>query len=506
MARKFGTSVEDIQLRAANEKIRVMELRNQQLEEQYKNKEAHMNEIVKKLRHVEDCARDLCQDILSKDRDEMRLGGVYTWRQVETEELIRKASASYKKYCISRYEALLQIKSVATEKISQLDDASEENDRLREKISSLQRKLSSGSVKSPEELRTAVTAEVQQTLNGLEEKFSRSGVRVIVEDQDAGSVAPIMEKAARMAENAKVQADLGKASKAAMPKAVQEVVEKAAAEEREKPDAQIQEITDRLNENEQRIVRLLGSKGVSVRSEMISLFVAKNMMTRSAAVNAFSNLEKMNIIAAAQLKVPTMVNALVVKLTAMGMKVYTAISGKQPVEAECDRIKREHTDLEHGYGIREVYLRLRDTHMFDDLSMFQRGKQQKLANGERYAPDILGVIHKEDGKKETYYFEYEIGTHTPGDFDAKLNKMAILMNDFYIIVPAKLRMKSVQEKVYKWCMGHANDPGINRITIHMTNLNAIADFAKSGRPFSEWWLLEKPANNFPSVDVTGTVR
>ena len=36
MARKFGTSVEDIQLRAANEKIRVMELRNQQLEEQYK--------------------------------------------------------------------------------------------------------------------------------------------------------------------------------------------------------------------------------------------------------------------------------------------------------------------------------------------------------------------------------------------------------------------------------------------------------------------------------------
>ena len=101
---------------------------------------------------------------------------------------------------------------------------------------------------------------------------------------------------------------------------------------------------------------------------------------------------------------------------------------KKRVESECERFKREHANIHHGYLIKEVKKVLEDKEIYDEISTGRDENFIRIGDGRACIPD---VICKSGDKR--FFYEVECGTHKQPDFNEKCNKLSMLTQKIIIV-------------------------------------------------------------------------
>ena len=109
----------------------------------------------------------------------------------------------------------------------------------------------------------------------------------------------------------------------------------------------------------------------------------------------------------------------VYKLTDIGARLYRKRYDKVPVESEIDRVRKEHDNLEHGYGIMDLERVLSECGRYREVHIFNRSRAITVSGNRKYVPDVVALPVQGNF---TEYIEYERGFHTQPDFNAKCNK------------------------------------------------------------------------------------
>ncbi len=144
------------------------------------------------------------------------------------------------------------------------------------------------------------------------------------------------------------------------------------------------------------------------------------------------------------------------KLGELGKAVFRCLFVKEPVEAEMDVLVRNHSTLEHGYGIRQTAQLFSAMPYFTGrnarIEYLTRTKKIFLKTGEHtsYIPDIAVYYEKEGRDPIVAYYEYETGACTEQEFLAKCNKMDFLHRNLLIVVPNAEAKRVTIEKFKAW--------------------------------------------------------
>lgn len=473
-----------IKLEAATQRIRMLEGRIRQQEDQYNVKEQHMLKEITRLRHMEDAARDLCATILSKNRDEMRLGETYTWNSIDSEELVKKAKKSYQEYCKKRTQDMQKVADVAIERTAELE-------RIKERMAKLETDAKVSPAKLSRETKKAINDLVEQQNNALRSKLNGD---IIVEENEEERMN-VVKKSIAMQSEAKAATLNSQAEKNIMHSRVREAVDdKKQQKEREEIDAITKEtmlFVSSLTDEEQMIITAIGGAAMSVSSE-IREYTKISGPKFSEATKSLRN--KMFIGADGPILGQSTAAAFFLTLT--GKQAYKQLTGQYPKESECEKIIRIHNNATHGYSIRALGIQLNRTKIFEKTNMFPKSID---VNGFVYKPDLVAISVDEKGEKSPVYFEFELVKQTFGDYTDKFNKLAALGSDINVVVPTGNETQKMQKIMNEWATRHATKQGYADLTMRLGAYSHIKNHIDQNPniTFDQLWIVAEKLPNFP---------
>lgn len=219
-----------------------------------------------------------------------------------------------------------------------------------------------------------------------------------------------------------------------------------------------------LKDHHKLVIRAFGETGFSETNDIVAHILEQpdhpsNSRVRTSSHELTKPMNEMpepvlNII---KFSISCSPNFAVYKLSDMGSDIYRYLFEKEPAESEVDIIKKDHTSLEHGYGIKKLALFLKNTgyvkNRSADVIYLTRATEYKIKIDDRtsYIPDI--VIHFYDRKNNRdikQYIEYETGKCTETDLISKCNKMVTFTRTLNFVVPNKEAKDILIKKFEKW--------------------------------------------------------
>lgn len=434
----------DTQFKTLLSKYNVLLARCRDLEEQNNVNTRHWKAEEERFKQVEDLIRKLCETILAKDHKEMVLGESKSWYSTPVDELIIRAHKSYREYNQETTRILLAIQ--------------EEAEKRRMKIEGLEDQIQqylSGNVAlaPPDELTVEgrdTAAEPARDKTGLTSAAEAGRIELIIEessdsDMDAEDLSPISELM-EISEQSKLTSN-------AVP--VRDSVKKAHALERERENAMMSHLIDlsdlekRFNDVMVLVLSVIGEKGVAKYPEIEQLVMeADNRLVKNKVRIAVQEMYKMKVLDQEILKLPISPRFFVYKLTDIGVRLYRKRFGKTPAVSEIDRVRKEHDNLEHGYGIMAVEKVLAECGRYKEVHIFNRKRAIPISGDIKYIPDLICIPVKGHYSE---YIEYERGTHTQTDFNVKCNKMCKVTRFLNFVAPNRtVVMKRLRPQIDKW--------------------------------------------------------
>lgn len=481
--REYAQSEAEIQLSAAKQHISAMAARIRDMEEQHRSREEHQAAEISRLRHIESSARDLCTQVLSKDRGEMVLGTNYTWGKLDTEELIHRAGKSYKEYCIMRTKDLQKLKDFAMEKNEKLLEIQERMDQMTFELES--QSTSQGT-------REAIEQRLMESEKRTKEAFRNADIRY--EDDEEEAVSTIIRKTASSINQELKRESLHK-SYEKQQRAI-EVRDKERQLRREHAeidtiDNEVRVLAGTITEEEKVVIATIG-KGLSVSSEIRQI---SGLNSRKFSETIRSLDSKNIIVTVLKVSIPFAGTPNLHMLTSLGKKIHKLVTNEYPAQSEAERIRKVHANYDHGYGIRELAKLLRASKRYEAIDMF--AKPMNLGDGITYIPDIVAVYKRnEDGTiPQPDYYEYERVRQIPQEYYAKFNKMARITKEINVVVPSSNDHLAMQKHMFEWAKSHANDPDYRNITMRLTSCTVLHTNIKY--EFARWWNIDAYVANFP---------
>lgn len=449
----------EIKNQAQKQQIEKMSLRINQLEEQYKSKEAHMMGKIQQLLHVEEMARNLCQKILDKDRREVDLGSSHSWGKVSSEEMIETAMKSYRQYCEKRTKDMQKLGEYAS-------DLNEKNEELTKEVKELKNAIEEA------EKETSVSAgrkkEISQRINN-KGKIGDTVFECEVEEEEESSEEGIPS-----------ETPVKKAPAKKIPSMADQVMENT-----------VRLIVPTLVDSEIELIKLIGD-GMSVSVEIKK--AAANSMAEATAHRYFKELLAKSLLEAREhINFPGTKNVVLFRLSTKGKIAYKLITGNEPNESEMERLKRYHATYEHGYGIRACLRLFQRSNRYKEVQIF--ADEIKLPDGVAYRPDLVCTRY-EDGKKIVEYFEYERCKQKEAEYYIKFSKMAMITDEINVIVTSPTEHEQMQRYLAFWARPKRKLPGYPQKIIRLTNYNKIKESIDNNKPFHEWWYIEDNLRDF----------
>lgn len=201
-----------------------------------------------------------------------------------------------------------------------------------------------------------------------------------------------------------------------------------------------------------KIFEAIGVKGLSEKSDIVNCLADyyTNIEKTSLETKVDSALSEMKI---ANVVIREKVNPgwrtfYVFSLSDLGKRIF--IESKkfdgEPVLCERDIMVKQHSNVNHGYGIKDCAAILEELG-YMDVSYDNKANRVELPNGDLYIPDII-ARNPITGEKE--YFEYELVHHKQSDFDIKCNKMKMVTDTLHFIVPDIIKRRKIQLQIDDW--------------------------------------------------------
>lgn len=217
------------------------------------------------------------------------------------------------------------------------------------------------------------------------------------------------------------------------------------------------------------ILDLIGKEGISVSPDIRERVVNPNI-TNPAFNLALNNLNKMNLIK--QEKINTGWRWFYIyELSSLGISLFFDKYKKKPIVCEKQQIKKDHTTALHGYCIKDTMYILKSILGYETVNMSRKTNSLNLYDGKTYIPDIIATKNK---RTIIDYFEVELGHHTQVDFNEKCNKMRMVTQNLYFIVPnATVMNKVLAKQIAQWVISKGGKDKLQGLNIYLTTLTKL---------------------------------
>ena len=437
------------------------------LREQLSEKEKAWEIAKKATKTTEKHIRELCEDILAKERMEMRLGEEYSWSMVAVDELIQSAKKAFQAYNEKRTSIMMKL-------LDEMEERREEVESLEMQLERVMRSrnLSAEEIeKEQEEEKKAASREVAA------KKIANKQVRdalldgqieaIITEDSDDISELDLVNQL--IEESGQVTPMANSVPVTPQKEVVQAVKKKRTAMKKKLYRINLSDYEKKMNAISWSVLELIGKEGMSTHNPIEERLITdhKGDLTKGRIRMTIRGLISMGILEDEKVNSPLKPKMMVYSLTDMGATLFEEKYGKSPVLSEAEKIIAEHDNLIHGYGIKTLADLIRSFGIYDEVCDFNRPNPIVLHDGNTYIPDL--ICRKKDKKD---YFEYERGHHTQTDFNRKCNKMAKVSRFLNFIVPNKEALEKIMKQVEGWVTSR----GINtlkNIRVRITTVPAI---------------------------------
>ena len=413
------------------EKYNILVAKFKDLKEQMETKQKQWNKRDKETKHVDDLTRQFCEEILAKDKKEMVLGKDYSWSQLSTEELVDKAAKSFRSYNKERTELMKNIMDLAETREFQIESLEDQiqqymtgNDpgaakNLQEIVEQAEKKQQDAKAKdkTPNKVKSAAAdGKVDLIVEDDNDKMTPEEIQATAELMDINEQAKLTSQTIVTAESDEHKQQLEETRDAAITAHM----------------VDLNKYIEKMNDTSWDIMDAIGGKGYSKQADILQYVMMSNQAGKTKLYESLRDLSAMLIILKEPLSLPLTPKCYVYKLSDIGYRLYKVHFKHNPVEAEVDKIIREHGNAAHGYGIMDVEKVLSESGKYKKIDSFNRNKPICVKDGKKYVPDVAA-----DTGKYIEYFEYERGTNTQSDFNEKCNKMVQVTRYLNFVVPNK---------------------------------------------------------------------
>ena len=390
--------------------------------------------------------RELCEMILSKDRDEVNGSDKsYTWRNVTTDDLIAKSKSSYEKYNSNRNSLMKQMADI-------IEDRSEEIENLKLQIMQMINSAAGGYAASDVCDTTILKDKSTTTTDDKSSEDAEHCEIVTVSEEDSDFIAS-EEKA--LADEAsygekvvgkKIQM-LAKSIKAEPSKKEQGIIAKARKDTRAAYVEDLNQISKKLSPEAKDIFELIGAEGISRMNLILDMVQTRNPEKKTTSIKAMiASLNSASLITSENISTPYTPRQRIYMLSDMGKRLYEHDFHKKPVLSEAEKVIAEHDNLFHGYGIIQLGELISQTEGYSDVHVFNRNQAIPIKGSKgKYIPDVMFKY----GKYQNY-IEYERGNHTQSDFNAKCNKMLQVTRYIQFVVDKQDTLEHISSMVRVW--------------------------------------------------------
>ena len=430
----------DTQYKTLLSKYNVAVARCRDLEEQNSVNMRHWKAEEERFKKVEDLARKLCEMILAKDHTEMVLGENRSWYSTPIDELILRAQKSYKSYNQETTRILNAIQDEAERRRSKIEGL---EDQIQQYLAGSGFVAPIGKMEPDPEPGDELAPEIRPAANpGKIELIIEEAGDGSDDEEDVRAISELIE----ISEQTKLSTN-------AVP--VSDAVQKVRTMERERESAMMAHMIDlaelekRFNDLMWTVLSVIGGVGVAKYPEIERKTAeADKSAVKTKIRTATQELFKMKVLDQQSLNLPLTPRVLVYKLTDVGIRLYRKRFDKMPVESEVDRVRREHDNLEHGYGIMDLEKVLTESGRYREVHIFNRDRAINVSGNRKYIPDVIALPVKGNF---TEYIEYERGFHTQPDFNAKCNKMCKVTRFVNIVAQNRtVLLKKIRPQVETW--------------------------------------------------------
>lgn len=420
------------------------------LQEQLETKERQYRIYEQQVDVVDGHMRKLCEMILAKDKSQMTLGTAKSWHGYSTDELITMARKVFIQYNQDRTKLLQEVMAVAEARGQELES-------LKDQIGQM---LTSGNVAGTTyeevvqqaEKRRQEQAALDSTDNKTRKAVQEGRVALVVEEdgdfdeQEMGAISAMINTA----EAAKLTPSSKPVSRAQAKQDRIKQERKAAAEAHV---VDLNKYMEKCGENEWKVMEIIGTMGLARGVEIEKEF-SKFNSNSGAFRRAHLALTNAGALDKDVVALPLSKNALFLWLTDIGIRMFKAHFEKDPVPSEIVEVRKEHDNIQHGYGIRDLERLLVESKRYKSVCSSNRKNPIDVEWGGQKLQYIPDILCKAD--RWTDYYEYELGTHTDFDFGMKLNKMSRVTKYLNIVCPNREVLRVVKKKVDKWIQGRGS--------------------------------------------------
>lgn len=418
----------------------------------------------------------LCETILKKEREK---NGETPWFKLPLPEMIAEAQTSLENYFPSMeklYKRLLAFNGERTETIARLNQdidkmkethkkELEEQAAYKDKIiESLKEKLKTGRL-DDEGISKVISSVKVPKIENID--MNPASVSFSEEETD-GLDEVIRESASVFHDNKEYSGPIKKAPPVKNTKKTKDATREAIEKASQKQTSEAEKSAKKLKDAQKLTIRLMGETGFSAVPDLIKVCAksfpdipAKSRIT--AAMQTLTKEDKWSagewpgkLVEPIKCPVPGSTNFYVYRLSAEGQDVYRYLFGKEPVEPEMNLILKNHSSLEHGYGIKKAAELLMDAKYVKklqaDVVYMTRAKEYTVKTGEKssYIPDIVIVYTGKNGSQYRVYYEYETAKCQGTDFYAKCYKIASFSRFVNILVPGKDEKEIILKELEQW--------------------------------------------------------
>lgn len=411
--------------------------RIQDLTKQIKDKDAEYASHNVEIERIDKIIREFCEVILAKDRSEMVLNGQYTWAKIPTENLIQKAQKSYNTFNDNRNDLLNKLMREVEKRGSIIET-------LKEQLSQGGGTYTDKDIEQEDKERRA---KQNASKNGL----SGNNIALISESDEDVEDIEITELKRAVQDESFFKATPNGIGIQTAPKKIQ-----AISDQKEKDSTyvlvNIKKNTEKWKNVHWIILRLLG-EGCSRYDEILKKSQREDSNCNDNSLrNAFREIGP-QVVKIEKYSTPFTPVFSVYSLTDIGKMLYKDRYGKNVSEPEADMIIREHTSIEHGYGILQLGAFLKKhPERYKNISIFNRKNPLKIPNTNRaYIPDI-SYESEFNGKTYKNYIEYETGACNEENLVDKLNKIWYFSKRIQIVVPSQIIAEGYIKKIEKYAL------------------------------------------------------
>ena len=437
----------DTQYKTLLSKYNVAVARCRDLEEQNFSSTRHWKAEEERFKVIDDAARKLCESILAKDRSEMVLGEQNLWYSTPTDTLLQRATKSYRQYNQETTNILNKIQA--------------ESERRRSKIESLEdqiRQFMAGNLTEFEAVQEPAPPKSEQpqkspeylgTPKAVKNAADSGKIELIIEEKGDVEVDGEMEDIAEMIGIS----EQTKLTVSAVP--IRDSAAKAKRITDKKEDAIMAHMVDlkdfeaRCDDNMWRILEIIGKEGLSKYPDIKNRALEYGVGVKKTQLHYATNqLYRMKALTQEILNLPLTPKIMIYNLSDIGIRLFRKKFGIAPVESEAERVRKEHDNLNHGYGILDLEKILIESKRYKEVFVFNRSRAKSVGGGLQYVADIIGIPV---AGKYTEYFEYERGFTKQPDFNAKCNKMTQVTRFLNFIAPNKETLiKRLRPQIDEW--------------------------------------------------------